>query len=353
MRVSKDIPGQISITILKIASRLMKERNLNIEVLRCVLMMLITFGHCCGHGAFADEKSVLVAGATTTFSVNAFAFISGWYSVKLSFDRLLRFLGYGLFAFVVVNIVSFVNGSGFVPFTMGWYGNAYFVVMLLAPYINAGLDSIYERGGWRAAVKVVALYIGFMFVMWLPLKYWGINIKCGFGGHTAPLLIGVYLLARVSRLTNLIEKIRVKWAYLGVVVCEIILIGWSALGRIIGGPISHVKMWDYQSPVLILCAVFVFTIFYRARFPLLVQKLAKFCAPSMFMIYLLHDGQGGGGVISSIYSSLELILVNNYGVPTIISIVITTVIVFFVCLTIDMLRRLVLYTYDKNKSRER
>lgn len=272
----------------------MKERNLNIEVLRCVLMLLITFGHCCGHGAFADEKFVLVAGAMTAFSVNAFAFVSGWYSIKLSFNRLLRFLGYGVFAFVVVNIVSFFNGSGFVPFTMGWYGNAYFVVMLLAPYINAGIESIYERDGWRTAVKVVALYIGFMFVMWLPLKYLGVNIKCGFGGHTAPLLIGVYLVARVSRLTNLLERISVKMAYCGVVFCEIVLIGWSAIGRILGGPISHIKMWDYQSPVLISCAVFVFVIFYRARFPLPLQKTAKFLAPSMFMVYLLHDGQGGG-----------------------------------------------------------
>ena len=327
----------------------MKERNLNIEVLRCVLMLLITFAHCCGHGAFADEKSVLVAGAMTAFSVNAFAFVSGWYSVKLSLKRLLRFLGYGLFAFAVVNIVSVVKGSGFVPFTMGWYGNSYFVLMLIAPYVNAGIESICERDGLRAAVKVVALYIGFMFVMWLPLKHWGIDVKCGFGGHTAPLLIGVYLVARVSRLTNLLEKISIKMAYGGVIVCEIVLIGWSALGRILGGSISLIKMWDYQSPVLISCAVFVFVIFYRAQFPRPLQKIGKFLAPSMFMVYLLHDGQGGGGVISSIYSSFELMLVDKCGLPMMISILTTTLSVYFVCLAVDLLRRFAFYAFEENK----
>lgn len=237
------------------------ERNLNIEALRCFLMLLITFGHCCFHGAYSDNKIVLIAETATTFAVDTFAFISGWYSVKLSISRMLRFVGYGLFAFMVVNLLSFCLGRGGVPFNMGWYGNSYFVVMLLAPYINYGMESILHKHGARRLLSYVAIYLCFMFVMWLPITKMGVAVKCGFGGHTVLLLLAMYLLGRSLNLSGVLKSVNVKTCLIALAVCEIVVLGWSGVGRILGGAMSYVKMWDYQSPALVFCAVAVFTIF--------------------------------------------------------------------------------------------
>ena len=78
------------------------QKNIGIELLRIVLMFMIVFGHCCCHGVFANERNVLVAGTTTFFAVDAFAFISGYYSIRTSIARFLKFLSLGLFWTVVV-----------------------------------------------------------------------------------------------------------------------------------------------------------------------------------------------------------------------------------------------------------
>ena len=202
-------------------------RDSGIELLRCLLMFLITLGHCCFHGPYAANLAVTVTCTLTCFCVDAFAFISGYYSIKSTPKRILKILGQGLYAVSVV----FLFSREF-HFSMGWYGNAYLVLMIVAPIINAGIDRISESNGQYLLFSCVAIYIAYMFMMWLPLEALGIDVGvAGWYGHSLFVLLGMYLIGRLVSKYQLWHRVKRCYLFMVFTVLEILTVGWSALGR--------------------------------------------------------------------------------------------------------------------------
>lgn len=323
--------------------RVKHETNVGVELLRVVLMFLIVFGHCCFFGAFKGETSVVVALTIPFFSVDAFAFISGWYSIRTSPKRFLRFLGIGLLWTVVI----WLFGGGF-NMTLGWYGNSYLVVMLLAPYINGGIDAMYEKSGKKAILVSCSIVLMFTWLLWLPLGLMNINVTpAGWGTKTSLTLLVMYILGRTLSKIESIKRIRTIYLILGFVALDVFCIGWSALGRIYGGVVSEMKMWTENSPASILAATLFFLIFERLQVPKKFHRAIKLVAPSMFSIYLLHAGPGRS-LFEPLYQELEtrsLLIIDNH----VMSCFISAIVVFVICLLADMLRRISLYVI-KNRS---
>lgn len=325
------------------------QRDCGIEVLRCLLMFLITLGHCCFHGPYATRLSVTVTCTLTCFCVDAFAFISGYYSIKTTPIRMLKILGQGLYATLIVFLLS----REF-HFSMGWYGNAYLVLMIMAPIVNAGIDGIAADRGRRGLYACVSIYIVYMFLMWLPLEVLSIDIGVsGWYGHSPFLLLGMYLLGRIVAKYHLFHTVKRRYLFVIFVALEVFTIGWSALGRRYQC-ISPIKAWDYQSPLMVSLAVVAFLMFRAWKDPTtsssrtlisrssLISKVACILSPSMFVVYLLHDG-AGAVFARQLFSKLELFFVDRYSLMhelPLLSVIVTAIMVYFSCIAVDMCRRL-------------
>lgn len=315
-------------------------------------MLSIVFGHFAGHGIFHKDNSVIqTLDLAVSYAVWAFAFISGWYSIRFGLWRFFKFVCLGLFYSGFVGMLTpILLGRWHFEFSLGWFGNSYLGLMLLAPFLNAGVDWM-RRESPRNLLLLWLVYAGLMFVSWLPLPMAGVCFApSGWGSASVNTLVFFYLTGRIFSQS---ERIRVmpQWMWVVVfVLSDMGYVGWSVCGHFFRGNgtffgrllNSHAS---YMNPFIVCASIAIFFVF--LKLPSSINRhlgLVSFLAPSMFSVYLIHEGCNRQ-VSLWLYSSLETTLRPYVGTGTftaIANIVLSTLIVFASCTAIDLIRRLAL-----------
>jgi surface polysaccharide O-acyltransferase-like enzyme len=165
------------------------KRNSGIELYRILLMFLIVLLHFFAHGYGLLFETVASSDLQPTnwsvfsgfhialysvcmIGVTGFMFISGYYGMNFSLSKGWNLWTQALFyAVVLYLIISILNkdfqiGSffhAFFPLSSGgwWFLQSYFIVYLLSPVINAGLEKISNvRYSFLLIVLFVFLYVG-------------------------------------------------------------------------------------------------------------------------------------------------------------------------------------------------
>lgn len=222
-------------------------------------------------------------------------------------------------------------------------------MMLFAPFLNAGVDFVFGRDGFRGGVRLLCCCLGFMFLMWLPLPDIGIKLVCGWHAHSSFLLMIMYITGRVCSKIERLKTFRVNHLILVFCACEMLTLGWAAVTRWQNlGWFGQIKFWDNQSPAQVTAAVALFLLFFRLRFPEWLKKVCVYAAPSMFVIYLLHDTSCAAPVAQPLYTKLEL-YVNSFGVGSGLAIFVAAVVVYVSGLVIDIVFRRVLWNGLRDK----
>lgn len=175
-------------------------RNSNIELFRFVLMLAICLWHTMVHGFgyinMGDPdtfipNSRLVIMAMTIPAVDCFMMISGYYGIRLSTQKVFSFAFQGIAAVSICSIwvsqCTFVRHICPISAEVWWFFTAYFIVMLLSPFIDAGLHSIDKK-----RVLLVLLYLLFINSIVKILDFMP-------GGRDVLTLMSVYLLGRCLR----------------------------------------------------------------------------------------------------------------------------------------------------------
>lgn len=311
-------------------------------------MFSIVFGHFACHGIFHDDNSVVQALAIATlYSVGAFAFISGWYGIRFSVERFVRFLALGLtWSIFLWLLTPCLLGEWRFEISLGWFGNAYLALMLIAPFINEGVDRMYECSP-HALASLWIVYAMLIVASWLPLPLIGIHIiPSGWASHTVNTLMFFYLTGRIFRLDPRIQKVP-YWFWVALFLLgDMAYVGWSVCGHFFrnNGTLfgwllnSHVS---YMNPFIICSSVAIFFVFLKLpseRF----LSWANWLAPSMFSVYLLQEGCNRYSA-AWLYSSLEtafLPWLGNGTISAIANIALSAVIAFLACVMIDVIRRI-------------
>ena len=318
------------------------KRNPSIEVMRCLLMFFIVLYHGCNN----KPDSVVCANSVVKlipwflfFCTNSFMFISGWFGIRFSWGRVLRFLGMGAFAAVVLGLASkSVLGSWHWQLSLGWFGTSYLAVMLLAPIVNSGLETL-AKDSRRSLLLAWSAFASAVFVSWLPL---GLKIP-GWCGHGFSTMLFIYVSARVIRLAELETRISSRMAALIFFVA--LGIHLARLVPIVLYPSVKdlfILTADYDAPEVLVMGAAFFLMLYRVRFPNWLNASCVLLAPSMFVVYLLHEG--GSVVGPRFYDQLVLFLFNQmpiggaFGCVFAIALGATTL--FFTCCGIDAFRRI-------------
>ena len=176
-----------------------KSRNSNIELLRFVLMFFIFAWHVLVHAygiknGASSSPSVFQLALCSLFvpSVNAFMLISGYYGLKLTFGKAISFViqacfySYG-FLFFKMFTVGLDNDDilGLAPISTfrWWFFTYYFMILLLSPVINAGIEKLGKKQFKVLLICLVVMNFG----LWLA------GTHRGYDFHS---LLIIYLLGR-------------------------------------------------------------------------------------------------------------------------------------------------------------
>lgn len=268
-------------------------RNANIEVLRAVLMFLIVLGHCCYTDTLRSMPIAQLIQTMTVFSVDAFVFISGWYSIRLRFAKVFSLCGVALYAAVVLFLLSpLARGAWRFSYSLGWFGNSYLGLMLLSPFLNAGVERLRSQG----LVPILFACTVLIIFGWLPLSDLGINLRpSGCSSHTVCAMAYVYLLARCLALLRADERVGVGLLVTMAITSWTLMVGWVLAGHwfrdngTVFGWLLRADGWSYLSPFVVLTASSVFLVFLRISIPCWLCRICSFLAPSVFGIYLYHS----------------------------------------------------------------
>lgn len=297
------------------------QRQSNIELFRIVSMLMILGVHIDGaslglpelHGKLdaVSGRDVwkLIVEALTIIGVNCFTLISGYFGIRLRWKGVGVYLFQCVFYAVGIYTAALIFGPPIFTWkgwweswlvlthTDLWYVPAYFFLMLLSPFINAGCEAL----GRRRALVVVAVFTAYnIWAGW----WW----KGGFNptGYTVAQLIMVYMIGRIIFLyQDVINRIMSRRALLW-----ISFFSYLTLSLIT----SYYACWDpvrayaYNSPVVILASVSLFICFNSMR----IQSGAiNYVAQSAFAVYLIHKApEIWGGIMKpgvlTLWNSLTL-----------------------------------------------
>lgn len=234
-------------------------------------------------GMSARDWWRLAVESVAIIGVNCFTLISGYFGIRLSAKGCVRYLGECVFYSVAIFL--FACSVRFEPFSVGglvdsvrvltrtdlWYVPAYFILMLFAPVLNGGAESLGKR---RFALLLGALT--------------GVTVWCGWWcegkfnptGYTPLQLIYVYLIGRFIRLHSVEPRggsERLQWLSLWAIAVAGIL--FTALH------LSTAKGFAYNSPAVLLSTVCLFMAFRSMRFS---SGVVNFFARGAFAVYLIH-----------------------------------------------------------------
>jgi len=317
------------------------KRDCRVELLRCVLMFLIVLSHTCHLGAYSQNPVVGALSASTIFATCAFVFVSGWYGIRFSWSKVVRFAGLGVYAAVVISVLSYILGFEFAfGCSLGWFGAAYLGLMFISPLVNAGIMALKHQGN-RTLLSAWWCYAALMAVQWLcSLQKIVLFDVPGWYGHSFNTVLFVYVTARVAALTDVIGIIRTHVLVILFCGCSAINLLWAWAGSLAteGTWMYHffIGTRDFGAPFVLVMSILVVIIIMRLPKKILWGDAFCFCAPSMFSIYLLHHAVP---IMTPriFYRTFEGFVSPWSG--EVLSCVIAACVVMAICLAIDLVRR--------------
>lgn len=281
------------------------DRLSNIELLRVIAMLMVLTLHTgmIVNASYVSEHLVdrpVAAGfislmqSSCIIAVNLFVLVSGYFRIKTTGRKLLRFCylclfyGFGIYFLLYLlhnlwGIGPYVNGLKMIgmlaPGEGYWFAKCYIILMIIAPLLNKFIEHV--------SVRTLALFVaGYSIFQFLTNGLFSTSYAWDFvEGFSAYSFIGIYLAgALLQRLGGeiTVSNRRCAWLYVGLTVFVTVL-----LVREISIEDSNLaRALQYNSPWVILMAVIFFIPFTRFRF---TSRAVNFLAASAFAVYLIHE----------------------------------------------------------------
>lgn len=328
------------------------ERQSSFELLRLILMFGIIVHHSIVHGLGLsglsntiytpdyitpnDMPMMMFVNALCIPAVNCFILISGYFSIKPTWQRFYRILFAMLFYTIGLTTIPYIITGNyksaifsclFVSHSPYWFMIDYLLLMMFAPMLN----KVYEKKTKYSSLIIVSLliiscYLGFI---WQNPFY--------YNGYTLIQFILMYCIGRYIRNNNFslnsIYSI-IIWIACAAITTGIMYILWHS-----GRDNLAWRMTYYNNPLTIIAAIAIFLWFKNLKFQ---NKYINFAAQSSLAIYLVQSADTPWHHIYNYIHNTYLSLPTNYsgeGILLIIMVLCTITIV--VSILIDQLQNLI------------
>lgn len=315
-----------------------KNRDSNIELLRIILIIMIIVHHLIVHGqGFSEigqsnlelDKIKLIQIVIESFviiGVNCFIFIAGYYKIKFKSSKIINIIVQGVFYSLVINLILIVffnhpitmKGSilAIIPMNAWWFINYYLLLNLLAPYLNILID-------YTNKIKQFYLIGILAFIIYI---LGGIGIVETNMGYSLINFIFIYLLGRVFR--ENVKDISRRISCIGYIITSLLIIVLVIGTYNILGSKTAWRLFGYDNPLITISSIFFFYIFKSIKFK--SNNIINWIASSTLGVYMLHDY-----ILLRRYMRIifKMNIINLY-----LHIIMSTLIIFLVCLFIDKIR---------------
>lgn len=322
-----------------------KNRNMNIEALRCVLMFLVVYQHCYLTGLWAKDGGYWGNGiiAFIHWHVIAFVAISGWFGAKFSFKKIVNLWGQVAYYSTLLFGISLVRGnsaSNWREFlsTGGWFVSAYLMLLLCVPFLNAAIEKLIERGvvfAWKCWGLVMLGYI----LNWLPYHAFT-HVSFATPSALSFLTVAfVYVTARLLAVTGIIgEKWKTALGYAFVGFVSYILL-MCTMYKILNPNDTNVMCYymSYENPFVwamgltVVCAVV-----HLRPLPIRIGRIVALISPSIFSVLLIHHGTPVG---RDLYVSFQEWFCRFTNLHPFFIVLLSAIQVFVICIAVDAVRR--------------
>jgi surface polysaccharide O-acyltransferase-like enzyme len=274
-----------------------KNRNMNIELLRIILMIMIVTLHYLSHGGILDSTPpgsrnyffVWSLEALSYIGVDGFVLISGYYLVSSEFKmrKLLALIVQIVFTsaviyfiFVALRLAPLTRGDtfgAFFPILTGkyWFVTSYMGLYCLSPFLNIVINTVTKR-----QLQALVLLLGAMFCSW-RMFFPQLTTMNTDGGYNVVWLVCLYVFAAYLRLYwN--YKIN-KLLYLAVYFFCCAFVFWK---KCTGTGV----FLSYVSVPVTVAAISLFLFFREVKIKNTVcNKVICFISPLTFGVYLISE----------------------------------------------------------------
>ncbi len=213
--------------------------------------------------------------------------------------------------------------GGFVQnIVSGWFPEAYLILFVLSPVLNAFIKSCSEK----ELRRYIILFYLLSTIGGYLMRFGNFN-----EGMSAVSLAGLYMIGAYLRISTLkIFALKAKYdliLYLGLGVCLVVL---SALLIKIGITSSP---YGYLNPVVIIMSIYLFLFFKKINIG--HNKVVNFLSASAFSIYLFHYNPIVFGWICKMWSWIN----QNFGIMSSLLVAfISFIAIYLFCVVIDRIR---------------
>ncbi len=311
-------------------------RNVNSDLYRILMTWGIVLIHVLGVGKYTNSSLSHLYGWTLC----GFMFISGFYGVKCLPSKFIRLLGTALFVtFCLVTISIF-----YTPFLLEntnywsnisicmrgyWYVWSYCILLILSPIFNSFFKNASSAEIIQSLIPILFFAFIWNYLVEIPILQNIVPHFRGAGSMSFVALVCVYYIAMI------LKKFPI-WKT-GVLFNLSIFFMCSVFAAVF----KHGR--SMTSPLIIATVISSFILIQKIKIPPRLTHIIDYLTPSMFSVYLYHATVPGFNFIGY----LKVTLIDNYGVNIYITYCVVTIIVFLLCICLDIPRRICAY-YLKN-----
>lgn len=335
------------------------KRNIGIDLLRIVCMMMVVTLHVLGHGGIMNATEMFSTKYETIWlleifcicAVDCYAIISGYVMCesKIKFSNIVNLWVHVLFYLVSINILSMIlvpgsvgKGTLFynlfpVTFNYYWYFSSYFGMFLFLPFINKWIENTSKIEMRKF------LFVSLVIAMTFPVIMQTDPFKFGYGYSMIWLIIMYILGAYIKRFFD-IEKVS-ACKCIAVYVASVLFLWINKF--IVDYLISRYKpslgengsvFIQYNSIFVIISAVALFLFFVKLDIKgSILKKIISLMSSVSFGVYLIHEHT----IISSRFiEGISAPFATSSFPVFILKLLGTVVTIYLICSVIDYLRLL-------------
>ena len=323
----------------------MQKRNIGIDLLRIVSMVMVVVLHVLGRGGILYSTAFLSTNYNIAWfleiaafcAVNCYALISGFVGIHSNHKAsglMTLWLQVAFYSVLISIVMYFTHGvieisdilKAFFPvsLTKYWYFTAYFAMWFFVPLMNTAINHMSKK-----QTAIALLSIGILLIpIELLTKAFDMN-----GGYGVLWLCYLYLIGAYIGKYELFVGVSCKKSFLAYFACIAITFLHKIVANIFWGPGDF--FINYMSPFMLIAAISLLILFINLQIPTKLTKMITLIGSLSFSVYLIHTHPL---IFTHILTDRFSFLVAANPFMLIAIVFLATAGIFIVCALIDYLR---------------
>ena len=284
------------------------KRNVGLDLLKIIAMLMIVFIHILGKGRFISEdfnsELYQIAYIFENFfiiAVNCYVLITGYFQVDSDFkfkkivNIWIKVIFYSISIYIIILLLGQAKFSilecikSFFPILtkVYWFVNCYILLYLLSPFINKSIKQLEKKDYEK--LLIILIFVFCILTSILPSHY-TLDTTGGYGiiWFIILYLVGAYIKKYIK--CNYRNKINLYVYFAISVITYIAYIGLNYTLKVLNLDYNVSRLLNYNFITVFLASIFLFLYFKNLKIKSLkvINTICKI-APLTFAVYLIHE----------------------------------------------------------------